>query len=86
MDFLTSRTLYVFTRVLRPPPDFRPRRLPRRSRFHGRRHKPTFDSFIQKMRQLPVTAGCGAEIHGPGSNTTRGQMSVVIERAACSAQ
>jgi S-layer homology domain/Viral BACON domain/Putative binding domain, N-terminal len=38
-------------------------------------------SFIQKLRELAVTSGCGATAYCPDAPTTRGQMAVFLIRA-----
>lgn len=40
----------------------------------------TYD-FVQKMRELGVTAGCGPSLYCPNDSTTRAQMSAFLSRA-----
>jgi hypothetical protein len=39
-----------------------------------------FFKYIQKMRDLNITAGCGADTYCPDSNVTRGEMAVFLVR------
>jgi hypothetical protein len=37
--------------------------------------------FIEKMKELGITAGCGTNIFCPGNNVTREQMAIFLQRA-----
>ena len=37
--------------------------------------------FMEKMKLLNITAGCGANIFCPGNNVTREQMAIFLQRA-----
>ena len=41
-----------------------------------------FFSWIQKMKQVGITSGCGATTYCPDDNVTRGEMAVFIMRGA----
>jgi hypothetical protein len=39
-----------------------------------------FFAYIQKLRELGITTGCGANLYCPDGWTTRGQMAVFLIR------
>ena len=41
-----------------------------------------FFTWIQKMRQVGITTGCGANVYCPNDPVTRGQMAVFVMRGA----